>query len=395
MGPIIGWKTIQGIICTAHRTLGLRFSLTLLRFWESPQVELGATIEHSTTRLGAASCYNTKMSLLHQSGESSSTPIAENASLDPTPVPKVALRQKAQGQKRKFQATDFESEQDQMEERWHRDPFGRENKQSVTKAIENRRNLEEAMYNEGFSQARASKIAFYMTRCEGQFQEWDSIVKKKPRLKQQTIQDESFATSKTEPVPGSLQNTLDEDGEEEENSEEDSDEAGSRATSAVEGGRQRLQELKDFATNKLGPANATTKPRSRKDEIQRRKDRKNEGQRIKEYATYTYEDYVQAARRYDIVYGNAEKLYRLAEERATRLLEERWVNHPPTTEMMIQRKWVDVEDPTFGITQPSADEALAPEERRARDQQNKQLWVEKQKEGTNPIATHYSFPNKT
>ena len=126
----------------------------------------------------------------------------------------MALHQKAEGQKRRFQATDFESEQDQMEERWHRDPFGRENKQSVTKAIENQRNLEEAMYNEGFSQARASKIAFYMTRCEGQFQEWDCIVKKKPRPKQRAIQEESFVPSKTEPVPGSLQNALDEDGEE-------------------------------------------------------------------------------------------------------------------------------------------------------------------------------------
>ena len=316
------------------------------------------------------------MSLLHQSDESS-TPIAENASLDPTPIPKRALHQKAQGQKRKSQATDFESEQDQMEERWHRDPFGRENKQSVTKVVENRRNLEEAMYNEGFSQVRASKIAFYMTRCEGQFQEWDSIVKKKPRLKQRTIQDESFAASKPEPVPGSLPNALDEDGEEEDNGEEDSDEAGSRAASAIEGGRQRLQELKDFATKKPSPAKATTEPRSRKDEIQRHKDRRNEVRRIKEYTTYTYEDYVQAARRYDIVYGSAEKLYRLAEGRATRLLEERRANHPRTTEMMIQGKWVDVEDPTFGITQPSADEALTPEERRARDQQNK-LWAEKQ-----------------
>jgi hypothetical protein len=316
---------------------------------------------------------------LHQSDESSSTLIAENASLDPAPTPEMALHQKARGRKRKFQATDCESEQDQMEERWHRDPFGRENKQSVTKAIENRRNLEEAMHNEGFSQVRASKIAFYMTRCKGQFQEWDSIVKKKPRPKQRAIQDESLVTSKTEPVPGSLQNALDEDGEEEEGGEEDSDEAGSRAASVVEGGRQRLQELKDFATNKLSPAEATTKPRPRKGEIQRRKDRKNEVQRIKEYATYTYEDYVQAARRYDIVYGSAEKLYQLAEERGTRLLEERRMNHPPAIEMMIQGKWVDVEDPTFGITQPSAEEALTPEERRARDQQNK-LWAKKQRE---------------
>jgi hypothetical protein len=320
------------------------------------------------------------MSLLHQSDESSSSPIAENASLDPTPIPKTPLHQKPQGQRRKFQAAGFESDQEQMQERWYRDPFGRENKQSVTKAIENRRNLEEVMYNEGFSQARASKIAFYMTRCEGQFQEWDSIVKKKPRLRQRIVQDESFVTAVTEPVPGSLRNTLDEDGEEEEIGEEDSDEAGSRATSAVEGGRQRLKELKAFATGKLSPAKATTKPRSRKDEMQRCKDRKNEVQRIKEYATYTYDDYVQAARRYDIVYGSAEKLYRLAEERATRLLEERRVDHPPTTEMVIQGKRVDVEDPTFGITQPSAEEALAPEERRVRDQQNKQLWAEKQRE---------------
>ena len=317
---------------------------------------------------------------LHQSDESSSTLITENASLDPTPIPEMALQQKAQGRKRKFQAIDFESEQDQMEERWYRDPFGRENKQSVTKAIENQRNLEEAMYNEGFSQARASKIAFYMTRCKGQFQEWDSIVKKRPRLKQRAIQDESLVTSKAEPVPSSLQNALDEDGEEEESGEEDSDEAGSRTASVVEGGRQRLQELKDLATNKLSPAEAITKPRPHKDEIQGRKDRKNEVQRIKEYAAYTYEDYVQAARRYDIVYGSAEKLYRLAEERATHLLEERRVNHPPAIEMMIQGKWVDVEDPTFGITQPSAEEALAPEERRARDKQYKQLWAEKQRE---------------
>jgi hypothetical protein len=320
------------------------------------------------------------MSLLHQSGESSSTPTSKKASLDPTPTPKTALHQNLQGQKRKFQAADFESDQEQMQERWHRDPFGRENKQSVTKAIENRRNLEEAMYNEGFSQARASKIAFYMTRCEGQFQEWDSIVKKKPLLRQRTIQDESFVTSTTAPVPGNLPNALGEDGEEEEIDEEDSEEAGSRVTPAVEGGRQRLKELKAFATDELSPAKATTKPQSRKDEIQRRKDRKNEVQRIKEYATYTYDDYVQAARRYDIVYGSAEKLYRLAEERATRLLEERRVNHSPTTEMMIQGKRVDVEDPTFGITQPSAEETLAPEERRARDRQNKQLWAEKQRE---------------
>src|ERR1700722_4011231 len=140
------------------------------------------------------------MSLLYQSDESSSIAITENASLDPTPTPKTPLHQKPQGQKRKFHVADFGSDQEQLQERWHRDPFGRGNKQSVTKAIENRRNLEEAMYNEGFSQVRASKIAFYMTRCEGQFQEWDSIVKKKPRLRQRTIQDESFVTSVTEPV---------------------------------------------------------------------------------------------------------------------------------------------------------------------------------------------------
>ena len=81
----------------------------------------------------------------------------------------------------------------------------------------------------------------------------------------------------------------------------------------VEGGRQRLQELKDFATDKVSPAKATTKPRSCKDGIQRRKGGRKEVRRIKEYATYTYEDYVQAARRYDIVYGSAEKLYLLAE----------------------------------------------------------------------------------
>jgi len=320
------------------------------------------------------------MSLLHQSGKSSAAPTVEIASLDSTPTTKTALHQKPQGRKRKFQVADFESEQEQMQERWHRDPFGRENKQSVTKAIENRRNLEDAMYNEGFSQARASKIAFYMTRCEGQFQEWDSIVKTRPQLRQRTIQDEGFVASMTEPAPGGLRNALDDDDEEEGIGEEDSDEAGSRITPEVEGGRQRLKELKAFATDKLSPAKATTKPRSRKDEIQRRKDRKNEVRRIKEYATYTYDDYVQAARRYDIVYGSAEKLYRLAEERATRLLEERRVNHPPTTEMMIQGKLVDVEDPTFGITQPSAEEALAPEERRARDKLYKQLWAEKQRE---------------
>jgi hypothetical protein len=290
----------------------------------------------------------------------------------------MALHHKPQGQKRRFQATDFESEQDQMQERWYRDPFGRENKQSVSKAIENQRNLEEALSDEGFSRLRAAKIASYMTLCEGKFQEWESIVKERPRLKRRTTQSKSCVTSKTEPLPSSLRNALDKDGEEEESGREDSDKVKNRAPSAVEGGRQRLQEPKDFATNKLGPPKAATRARSNQHERQRRKFRKDEVQRIREYATYTYEDYVQAARRYDIVYGSAEKLYRRAEERATRL-RERQRNPPPTTEMMIQGKLVDVEDPIFGITQPSAEEALAPEERRARDQQNKQLWAEKQK----------------
>jgi hypothetical protein len=47
---------------------------------------------------------------------------------------------------------------------------------------------------------------------------------------------------------------------------------------------------------------------------------------------------------------------------------------------MIQGKLVEVEDPTFGITQPSADQALTPAERRSRDHRDKNLRAEEQRE---------------
>ena len=301
--------------------------------------------------------------------------------MDEVAAQSASTREDTQSQKRKYEVMDSRLDYEQVQKRWHRDPWGRQDTQSVAKRVENQRNLEEAMYNGGFSQVRASKIAHYMTRCDGQFQEWDFIVKTQPRLKNRITQKEDDVSSTTEIVQGQLDLAVDEDGEEGETNDEDSDRDGSEIPSVVEGGRRRLQELKASVGGGHSPAKAARKPRSYKDERQRRKDRKSEAARIKEYASYTYDDYVQAARRYDIVYGSAEKLYQLAEDKkAALLVQAQRMYKQPTTEMIVQGKFVDVEDPTFGITQPSAEEALTQEERRARDQSNKQLWAERQRE---------------
>jgi hypothetical protein len=314
------------------------------------------------------------MKLAHGSHEISA------ASTDGTASIRQISVQNARGQMYKYQVAGFESDHDQVQERWHRDPFGRENKQSVTKAVENRRNLEEAMYNEGFSHVRASKIAYYMTRCEGQFQEWDAVVKKQPHLKNQISKAEDIADLTTEIVQSQLNCAPDEDGKEDKVQGVDWDRDGSDVIPTV-GGYQRLRELKGMFSGRISPSNTARRPRSQKDERRKRRDRKVEALRIKEYVKYTYEDYVQAARRYDIVYGSAEKLYHLAEDqKAMRLIQTQLANNEPTTEMMMDGHLVDVEDPTFGLTQPSVEEALTKEERRVRDLQNKQLWTEKQKE---------------
>jgi hypothetical protein len=321
------------------------------------------------------------MELAHRSREPTTVPVYGTASADQVPVEEVDSRRDAQCQKCTPQVANFESDHDQVQERWHRDPFGRDNNQSRTKAIENQKNLEEAMYNEGFSRVRASKIAFYMTRCEGQFQEWDFVVKKQPRLRNRIIQGENVVDPETEIVQGQGEHALNEDGKEDEIGEDDSDRDGSETTSVIEGGRQRLRELKLAVSGRVHPAKAARKARSHKDERQRKRDRKSEALRIKEYASYTYDDYLQAARRYDIVYGSADKLYQLAEDRkATCLIQSQRTSNQPTTEMMIGGHQVDVEDPTFGLTQPSLEEALTQDERRTRDQQNKQLWARTQRE---------------
>jgi hypothetical protein len=308
------------------------------------------------------------------------------------PVQKADLCGGTEGQNRRSHVAEFESDYDQVQERWHRDPFGRDNNQSVTKAVQNQKNLEEALYNEGFSQVRAAKIASYMTRCGGQFREWDFIVKKQPRLINQSFQ-ESILDLTTETVQSQLGCALDgdsgedevedgvEDGVENEIEDKGSDGDANEATAVVDEGLQRLRDFQATVTGKASPAKGVTKSRSKKDERQRRRKRKANALRMKEYASYTYDDYVQAARRYDIVYGSAEKLYQLAEDhKASRLSQAQRLKNQPTTEMIIDGHLVDVEDPTFGLTQPSAEDALTQEEREARNLQNKQLWAEKQRD---------------
>jgi hypothetical protein len=303
------------------------------------------------------------------------------ASADQMPVQKADFCGGTEGQRRRSHVAEFESDYDQVQERWHRDPFRRDNNQSVTKAVQNRKNLEEALYNEGFSQARAAKIAYYMTRCEGQFREWDFIVKKQPRLTNQSFQEESILDSTTETVQTLLGRALNDNSEEDEVEDEGSDGDANEATSSVEEGLQRLRDFQATVTGKVSPAKGITRSRSKKDERQRRRERKANALRMKEYASYTYDDYVQAARRYDIVYGSAEKLYQLAEDhKASRLIHAQRLKNQPTTEMIINGHRVDVEDPTFGLTQPSAEDALTQEEREARNLQNKQLWAEKQRD---------------
>ena len=275
---------------------------------------------------------------------------------------------------------DASADDEQVRERWYRDPWGRQNTQSVTKAIDNQRNLEEAMYSRGFSRARASKAAYYLARCEGQFQEWDFIVKKQPRLKNRVPQEDDVSYSTSKILQGQLGYGPDENAEEA-LTEKDSDIDGNETMSMAEVGRRRSSEPKSAVSVGASPLKAARKPRSQKDERQRKRDRKSEALRFKEYACYRYEDYAQAARRFDIIYGSADELYRLAEEKeATREYEAQQKKNQPWTEMEIQGKLVEVEDPTFGITQPSVEEALTPEERKARDHEQKQLWAKKKNE---------------
>jgi hypothetical protein len=307
--------------------------------------------------------------------------LAENSAVDRMPVQKADICGGTEGPKRRSRVVDFESDYDQMQERWHRDPFGRDNNQPVTKAVENQKNLERALFNEGFSQVRAAKIAFYMTRCEGQFQEWDIIVKKQPRLSKKTFEEAIILDLTTKAVECQLGRALDDDVEEDEIEDEDFDGDEDEATSVVGGGRQRLRELPTRVIGGVGLPKRIRKSRSKRDERQRRRDRKANTLRIKEYANYTPDDYVRAARRYDIVYGSAENLYQLAEDhKASRLIQAQGVKNQQTVEMMIDGYLVDVEDPTFGLTQPSAEEALTREERKVRDLKNKRLWAEMQRD---------------
>ena len=303
---------------------------------------------------------------------------------DTTPVDEVLqdlkARKDALSHERQCDVINANLDDEQVQERWYRDPWGRQDTQSVTRAIENQRNLEEAMYNEGFSLARASKIAYYLARCEGQFQEWDFIVKKQPRLKNRVAQEDDATNATSTILRGQLNRGLDEDAMEA-LAEEHSDIDGSETTLMAEVGRHRSSELKSAVSAGASPLKVARKPRSQKDERRRRRYRKSEALRVKEYASYTYEDYVQAARRFDIVYGSAEKLYRLAEEKkVTREYKAQQKTNQPWTEMKIQGKLVEVEDPTFGITQPSAEEALTPAERKARDHEQKQLSAKKKNE---------------
>ena len=281
----------------------------------------------------------------------------------------------------KYQVIDSRLDLEQLRERWYRDPWGRQDTQSVTKAVENHKNLEDALSDGRFSQLRASKVAYYMTQCKGQLRDWDFIVRTPSRRKNRVLQDESVITLTTTPLQGQLDRELDEDGEEEDIAEEDTDRDGSETASVAEFQHQRLQELKAAVSGRVCPTKAAKKPRSRKDELQRKKIRRNEALRCRGYASYTYEEYVKAARRFDMVYGSAESLYRLAEEKkATLRYQTQRVNDQPTTKIEIHGKLIDVEDPTFGMTQPSPEEALTPEERQARDDQYKQLWAQKQRE---------------
>jgi len=149
----------------------------------------------------------------------------------------------------------------------------------------------------------------------------------------------------------------------------------------AEEGRQKSRKSKSAVNVKVSP----TKPaghRSQQGERRRkRKERKDKALRSKEYASYSYDDYVQAARRFDIVYGSADRLYELAQEKKDSLRHRlQRMKNPSNTEMMLQGKLAEVEDPTFGITRPSADQALTPAERRSRDHQEKTLRAEEQRE---------------
>ena len=74
----------------------------------------------------------------------------------------------------------------------------------------------------------------------------------------------------------------------------------------------------------------------------------------RKYDDYTAEDYARAIRRFDIVYGSAERLYQMAAEQKE---IERAMEEPQeftmTTLMNIAGKDVEVEDPTLGLTAPA------------------------------------------
>jgi hypothetical protein len=143
----------------------------------------------------------------------------------------------SEGPKPRSDVAGFESDDDQVQERWHRDRFGRDNNQSMTKAVENQKNLEEALLKQGFSQVRAAKIAFYMTWCDGQFQECDLIVKKLPRPSNPALQEEIILGLATETVQGPLGRAIGDDGDQDETGDKDSDGDENEAPSII-GGRQ-------------------------------------------------------------------------------------------------------------------------------------------------------------
>lgn len=170
-----------------------------------------------------------------------------------------------------------------------------------------------------------------------------------------------------------------EDGNEEiEDSDVDRDDNG--ATENDDGEQARQQEPQGDTTSKENVATAPRKWVSKK-ERRARKIQRRQSAVIKEYKEYTQYDYEQAARRFDMVYGSAEMLYQLAKEsKASRVARARELATLPTVSVEAGGKLLVVEDPTFGLYVPPPDETMTRDERRARDENSKKRWLERERE---------------
>ena len=271
---------------------------------------------------------------------------------------------------RKREQEAFESELDQIQQRWYRDPYCRQDSQDVAPKMQMRNNLERAMCDRGFSHVRVQTVLNWALKCDGKFRTFESRTRRlNPKLRKVVSENEATASVLSDRRTQTRKDEL-QDGDR--TSEYDDGEK------MGEQEREILEEL-EAVVGKDAIIDSTDGGIMESSIVGKGKANKVVSVDVRAYTDYSSADYHRASRRFDVIYGGKEELYRLAEETKLALgRREQQQKVLPTTEIVIDGQVVEVEDPTFGLCVPKPNDSLDPEERRVRDQENKKkldAWI--------------------